>query len=41
MLEAGLSVECDDFVSKKGSKFSAKVHYGKNDKGYMGIIPEF
>lgn len=41
MLEAGLSVACDDFVSKKGSKFSAKVHYGKNDKGYMGIIPEF
>lgn len=41
MLEAGLSVACDDFVSKKGSKFSAKVHYGKNDRGYMGIIPEF
>lgn len=41
LLETGMSVECDDFVSKKGSKFKAKVHYGKNDKGYMGIIPEF
>ena len=41
LLETGMSVECDDFVSKKGSKFSAKVRYGKNDKGYMGIIPEF
>jgi DNA topoisomerase-3 len=41
LLEQGMSVECSDFVSKKGSTFSAKVHFGKNDKGYMGIIPEF
>jgi DNA topoisomerase-3 len=41
LLETGMCVECDDFVSKKGSKFSAKVHWGKNDKGYMSIIPEF
>jgi DNA topoisomerase-3 len=41
LLETGMSIECDDFVSKKGSKFSAKVHYGKNERGYMGIIPEF
>lgn len=41
LLESGMSVECDDFVSKAGKKFSAKVRYGKNDKGYMGIIPEF
>lgn len=42
LLETGVSVQCDDFVSKKsGKKFSAKVRFGKNDKGYMGIIPEF
>lgn len=42
LLETGVSVQCDDFVSKKsGKKFSAKVRYGKNDKGYMAIIPEF
>lgn len=41
LLETGMCVECDDFVSKKGSTFKAKVHWGKNDKGYMGIIPEF
>lgn len=41
LLETGMTVECDDFVSKKGNKFSAKVRYGKNDKGFMGIIPEF
>lgn len=41
LLESGMSVQCDDFVSKAGKKFSAKIHYGKNDKGYMGIIPEF
>lgn len=41
LLGTGMSVECDDFVSKKGSTFKAKVRYGKNDKGYMGIIPEF
>lgn len=41
MLENGLSIERDDWVSKKGNKFSAKIHYGKNEKGYMSIIPEF
>ena len=42
ILQAGGSISCDDFVSaKKGSKFKAKVHFGKNDKGFMGIIPEF
>ncbi len=40
-LESGLSVTASDFVSKKGNSFSAKVKYGKNDKGYMGIIAEF
>lgn len=40
-LEAGLSIECSDFVSKKGNKFSAKVRYGRNERGYMGIIAEF
>ena len=41
LLESGMTVQADDFVSKKGNKFSAKVHYGKNDKGFLGIIPEF
>lgn len=41
MLESGMKVHCNDFVSRKGSKFSATVHYGKNDNGYMAIIPEF
>lgn len=41
ILETGLTVSCDDFVSSKGKTFSAKVRYGKNDKGYMGIIAEF
>jgi hypothetical protein len=41
LLEQGMTVECNDFVSKKGSTFTAKVHFGKNDKGYMAIIPEF
>ena len=41
LLETGMTVSCDDFVSKKGNKFKAKVRYGKNDKGYMGIIAEF
>lgn len=42
ILESGLSVEANDFVSKKSGKtFSCKVHYGKNDNGFMSIIPEF
>lgn len=40
-LENGESVFIDDFVSKKGTTFMATVHYGKNDKGQMGIVPEF
>lgn len=30
LLEAGKSVRCDDFISKKGKKFSATVHWGYN-----------
>lgn len=41
LLESGMEISCDDFISKAGKKFKAKVHYGKNDKGYMGIIAEF
>lgn len=41
MLRDGLAVSCSDFVSKKGSKFSAKVHYGEDENGRKGIIPEF
>lgn len=41
MLEAGKSISLDGCVSKKGNIFSCKVKYGKNDKGFMGIIPEF
>lgn len=41
LLEQGKSVEIDGCVSKKGNVFSCKVHYGKNDRGQMGIIPEF
>ena len=40
-LEAGLSVTASDFVSRKGNTFSAKVKYGKTDKGFMGFIAEF
>ena len=41
MLESGLSVFCDNFVSKKGNKFKAKVRYGKKDDGRMGMIMTF
>lgn len=41
ILETGMPVQCDDFVSRAGKKFSAKVRYGKNENGRMGIIPEF
>lgn len=41
LLEAGKSVSLDGCVSSKGNAFACKVHYGKNDKGKMGIIPEF
>lgn len=40
MLEAGLTVKADDFVSKKGSKFSATVRIGKTERGF-GIICDF
>jgi DNA topoisomerase-3 len=40
-LEAGLSIQADDFVSKKGNKFSARVRYGQNERGFMGIIADF
>lgn len=40
-LENGLTVTADDFVSKKGSTFKAKVHFGKTQKGSIGIVPEF
>lgn len=41
MLELGQSVFIEDAVSKAGNPFSAKVHFGKNKYGRMGIIPEF
>lgn len=41
ILESGLSIEADDFVSNGGKKFGCKVHFGKNDRGYMSIIPDF
>jgi DNA topoisomerase-3 len=40
-LEAGLTVEGHDFVSKKGNKFSAKLKWGLKDDGSKGIIAEF
>lgn len=41
LLEAGKSVELDGCISKKGSVFACKVHFGETDKGGKGIIPEF
>lgn len=41
MLELGQSVYIENAVSKKGNTFSVKVHFGKNERGRMGIIPEF
>ena len=42
MLEQGLSVSRDDWVSKKsGKKFSAKVRFGVDDNGVEKIIPDF
>ena len=41
-LEAGLSIECDDFISRKtGNKFKAKLRYGAKDDGTTGIIFDF
>lgn len=41
MLESGLPVFCENFVSKKGNRFKAKVRYGKKEDGRMGMIMEF
>ena len=42
MLEQGLSVSRDDWVSKKsGKKFSAKIRFGVDDNGVEKIIPDF
>ena len=41
MLEQGLEVMLDDCVSKKGTKFSAKVHFGPDENGVEKIIPVF
>ena len=41
MLEQGLEVLLDDCVSKKGTKFSAKVHFGPDENGVEKIIPVF
>lgn len=41
LLKNGESVELEGCISKKGNIFSCKVHWGKNDKGYMAVIPEF
>ena len=41
LLESGMPVFCDNFVSKKGNKFKAKVRYGKKEDGRMGMIMTF
>ena len=41
MLQAGMSVYATDWVSKKGSKFSAKCNYGMQENGRMGFKFEF
>lgn len=41
MLQAGMSVYSTDWISRKGSKFTAKVRYGMKDDGRMGFIFEF
>lgn len=41
MLQAGMSVFATDWVSKKGSKFSAKCTYGMQDNGRMGFKFDF
>ena len=40
-LKAGKSVHLEGCVSKKGNVFACDVHFGKNEKGYDSIIPEF
>ena len=41
MLQAGMSVYATDWVSRKGSKFSAKCNYGMQENGRMGFKFEF
>ena len=41
LLQTGMPVYASDWVSRKGSKFTAKVRYGTTDKGRMGFIFEF
>lgn len=40
-LEAGQTIEIEGCISKKGNAFNCKVRFGKNEKGFDGIIPEF
>ena len=40
-LEKGEKVPLTGCVSKKGNQFDCVVSYGKNQRGYKGIIPEF
>ncbi len=40
-LRNGQVIYINDFVSKKGNSFACEVKFGKNEKGYMGIIPLF
>lgn len=41
LLKSGMSVQASDWISKKGSKFTAKVRYGTRDNGMNGFIFEF
>ena len=41
LLQTGMTVYASDWVSRKGSKFTAKVRYGMTDKNRMGFIFEF
>ena len=41
LLQTGMPVYASDWISRKGSKFTAKVRYGMTDKNRMGFIFEF
>lgn len=41
LLESGKSVRIEGCVSKKGNVFSCTVHFGEDEHGRKGIIPEF
>lgn len=41
LLESGKPVKIDGCISKKGNVFGCTVTFGKNEKGQMGIIPDF